>query len=82
MDIAIQRHLHLLKRLNTNKEMLDLSLPNNILGFHYIKAIHDQAATIEPFTIERKNSHYHDKEIPSHSIASATSIVDNLVNQC
>lgn len=69
------------KELNNHEQILDLSLPNNILGYHYIKAIHEQAANIKPYTIMRKNTHYHDKEIPTHSIASATSIREKLVNQ-
>ncbi|MFD1336006.1 nucleotidyltransferase [Oceanobacillus iheyensis] len=52
---------------------LDLSKPNNILGFSYVKAIQEYAPTIKPLTIQRKNNDFHDESI-NGSIASATSI--------
>lgn len=51
-----------------------LSAPNNILGFHYVKAIKNMAANIEPLTIQRKAAQYHDKTFATEKIASATSI--------
>ncbi|GGA83798.1 nucleotidyltransferase [Ornithinibacillus halotolerans] len=51
----------------------NLSQPNNILGFSYVKAILDNNLSITPHTITRINSGYHETEITS-SIASATSI--------
>ncbi len=66
-----------------NENDLDLSLPNNILGFHYVKAIHQQHSSIVPYTIKRTQAQYHDKIISDKSIASATSIrhllIDNSV---
>lgn len=56
----------------TSKEM-DLSKPNNILGFSYVRTIFENNLPIEPLTIKRINSNYHDTEITS-PIASATSI--------
>ncbi|WP_042456135.1 nucleotidyltransferase [Neobacillus dielmonensis] len=53
---------------------IDLSLPNNILGFHYIKAIREQNSQVKPLTIPRKNAGYHDIDFSSANIASATSI--------
>lgn len=55
-------------------DVVDLSQPNNILGFHYVKAIRDQKAKIVPKTIHRTGSHYHDEHFQSPTIASATSI--------
>src|SRR5699024_7008567 len=52
---------------------LDLKEPNNILGFSYFKAIMDNQLPIEPLTIKRINSAYHDQRITTSS-ASATSI--------
>lgn len=52
---------------------IDLKKPNNILGFSYIKAIMDNHLSIEPLTVERIQSNFHDKDITT-SIASATSI--------
>lgn len=54
---------------------LDLSEPNNMLGFAYAKELlkNDRSIAIE--TIRRKNSHYHDREVPAkEKIASATAI--------
>ncbi|RCW70816.1 nucleotidyltransferase [Saliterribacillus persicus] len=57
-----------------NKPMkIDLTQPNNMLGYHYVKAIIDSSSSIKPFTITRVQNHYHDTAIQS-SIASATSI--------
>ncbi|WP_243298154.1 nucleotidyltransferase [Bacillus litorisediminis] len=53
---------------------LELSRPNNILGFHYIKALREQKGKMEAFTISRKNAQYHDEHFASATIASATSI--------
>jgi len=57
---------------------IDLSKPNNILGFSYIKTILDSNLSIKPSTIKRINSQYHDTEIKS-TIASATSIRNKLL---
>lgn len=52
---------------------LDLSLPNNILGYSYVKAIKELKVNIKPDTIKRTKSQYHDEKI-EHQISSATSI--------
>ncbi|MFD1735704.1 nucleotidyltransferase [Bacillus salitolerans] len=57
-----------------SKTKVDLSRPNNILGYHYVKAILDQQASIKPVTIKRTMANYHDEEFNSSPIASATSI--------
>lgn len=62
------------KELNPTSDMIDLSQPNNILGYHYIKAIHDQDTTIKPYTIKRHSAGYHDENFATTTIASATSI--------
>lgn len=56
----------------------DISLPNNILGMHYIEAINRQQANIFPKTIIRTGSQYHDETITGQ-IASATSIRKSLI---
>ncbi|WP_167578550.1 nucleotidyltransferase [Jeotgalibacillus proteolyticus] len=53
---------------------LDLSQPNNMLGFQYIEAIHKYAPGITPFTIKRQASGYHQAELHQEKISSATSI--------
>ncbi|APH05363.1 nucleotidyltransferase [Bacillus weihaiensis] len=62
------------KELTEGKALLDLSLPNNILGFHYVKSIALQKAAITPHTIKRTSANYHDEDFSSPTIASATSI--------
>ncbi|MFT4416107.1 nucleotidyltransferase [Fredinandcohnia humi] len=53
---------------------LDLSKPNNILGFHYVKAIHNQKRDMKASTIKRTSADYHDESFTHETIASATSI--------
>jgi predicted nucleotidyltransferase len=60
--------------LEGQETYLDLSKPNNILGYHYVKAIIDQQSKMIPTTIQRTGSGYHDTELPPENIASATSI--------
>ncbi|RDW18455.1 nucleotidyltransferase [Oceanobacillus arenosus] len=57
---------------------IDLSKPNNILGFSYVKAILNNGLPIEPITIKRTNNNFHDQTISS-DIASATSIRKRLI---
>ncbi|MFD1849161.1 nucleotidyltransferase [Oceanobacillus bengalensis] len=52
---------------------IDLSQPNNILGYSYVKTILDNQFQVEPLTIKRTKNNYHDEEI-TNPIASATSI--------
>jgi predicted nucleotidyltransferase len=62
------------KELPGSENYMDLSKPNNILGFQYIKAIKNQKSSICPLTVTRKNADYHDEHFASETIASATSI--------
>lgn len=55
-------------------QFLDLTQPNNILGFEYIKAIKQQKSSLRPITVPRKSANYHDEQFSSETIASATSI--------
>jgi predicted nucleotidyltransferase len=49
-----------------------LSAPNNILGIEYLKALHRLSSNIEPITIRREVSHYHDTKLQEQfSSASA-----------
>jgi predicted nucleotidyltransferase len=55
------------------EKSLDLTLPNNILGYHYVKAASD--TSISMHTIQRKGAGYHDeKPSDASSIASATAL--------
>lgn len=60
--------------LPSDEEIVDLSKPNNILGFQYMKAIDDHGFDMKVYTIKRKNADYHDEHFSSQTIASATSI--------
>ncbi len=56
---------------NCNYSQL-LSEPNNILGIEYLKALYRLGSNIEPLTIQREVSHYHDTELQTQfSSASA-----------
>ncbi|WP_307728655.1 nucleotidyltransferase family protein [Alkalicoccobacillus plakortidis] len=68
------------KSLHTQTE-LSLEQPNNILGYHYVKAIADQRSSIKPYTTKRITAGYHDRTITSPTIASATSIREAIMGQ-
>jgi len=68
------------QQIGLTNEQMDLSQPNNILGFSYIKTIFEHNLPIKPLTIKRTSSHYHDETITS-TIASATSIRKQLFQQ-
>ena len=55
-------------------EFVDLSQPNNILGYHYVEAALSQSFSIQPLTIERIGAGYHEFIQQGQSIASATGI--------
>ena len=52
----------------------DLSLPNNILGFHYMEASHSIGSSMKAMTVKRMGAGYHDDTLDSERIASATGI--------
>ncbi len=70
--------LAFLKLTENSDQVLDLTKPNNILGYHYVKAIHEQKSSLQPSTIERTGAGYHDPEFNDTPIASATSIRKHL----
>lgn len=60
--------------LGADNSLIDLSKPNNILGFQYVKAAKRQKQPINMYTVTRKSAGYHDADFNSDTIASATSI--------
>ncbi|MCT2538074.1 nucleotidyltransferase [Aquibacillus koreensis] len=64
--------------IGLTKGKVDLSQPNNILGFGYVKGIFQTNTPITPVTIKRYKNDFHDQDI-AHSIASATSIRKELL---
>lgn len=69
---------HAYEKIGLTDHALDLSQPNNILGFGYVKAILENDVPLEIHTIKRLKNDFHDQEI-SGSIASATSIRKELI---
>ncbi|WP_050181540.1 nucleotidyltransferase [Domibacillus robiginosus] len=65
------------KVFGENALPLDLSKPNNILGFHYVQANLGLATPMQPLTIQRKGAGFHDTE-STGPIASATAIRQRL----
>ncbi|MFE8703649.1 nucleotidyltransferase [Cytobacillus sp. FJAT-54145] len=62
------------KSLSPSEQLVDLSKPNNILGYQYIQAVRNRNVDMKVVTITRKNADYHDEHFASETIASATSI--------
>lgn len=62
------------QELSSAENHLNLAKPNNILGYHYIKAIQQQKSNVLPYTVKRKSADYHDEHFATETIASATSI--------
>jgi predicted nucleotidyltransferase len=60
--------------LSSTETLVRLDQPNNILGYHYIKALKQQKSSMKPITVKRKNADYHDEHFATETIASATSI--------
>lgn len=50
-----------------------LSHPNNVLGIEYLKALNKLHSSIQPFTVRRVESRYHDTEL-CRNFSSASSI--------
>ncbi|MFB5660672.1 nucleotidyltransferase [Alteribacillus sp. HJP-4] len=67
------------QELGPAQSLPDLSQPNNILGYYYIKAITSLQSNMKVETIARTGSGYHETDISAHSIASATSIRRSLL---
>ncbi|MEW4150930.1 nucleotidyltransferase [Bacillus thuringiensis] len=65
----------------TSEKNIDMSQPNNILGFQYMKAILSQNSSLQAQTIKRFASHYHDETFNDQHIASATSIRKQLFSE-
>ncbi|WP_059104715.1 nucleotidyltransferase [Shouchella shacheensis] len=67
--------------LNPDRNLLALSTPNNILGYHYVKALNDFNLRPSATTTPRTQSGYHDLSLGVGSIASATSIRKALMGE-
>lgn len=85
LQIGLQKGLsfpeasrHAYEKIGLSAGDIDLTKPNNILGFSYVKEILEQLLPIKPLTITRTSSGYHQQTI-TDSIASATSIRKELL---
>jgi len=58
-----------------------LSEPNNILGIEYLKALYRLKSEIEPLTIQREISHYHDTKL-QEQFSSASALRQTIENEC
>lgn len=67
-------------KFETDGRIVDLSKPNNILGYHYVKAIHDQKSSVHASTIPRTGAGYHDPNLGDQKIASATGIRNTIIS--
>lgn len=72
LNVAYQEIVQ--KSTAAKEELLDLTTPNNILGFHYMEAAQAIHSTMEASTIGRLAAHYYDEAVKGNSIASATGI--------
>lgn len=69
-----------LQALNLQQEDdIDLTKPNNILGYQYVRAALANHYRIQPTLIARIGAGYHDTQLPKGQIASATSIRQALI---
>lgn len=64
-----------------NQLYIDLSMPNNILGYHYIASAKKLNLSIKPVTFQRISAGYHDSINKDSSIASATGIRKALLEE-
>ena len=65
-------------KLAPDKKLLDLSKPNNILGYQYVESIKELNCPMKPLTIQRIGASYHDESLSGNHISSATGIRHHL----
>ncbi len=59
---------------NQESSFPDLSMPNNILGYHYVREIYRNGFSVKPLTVKRIDAGYHDEHLSKTKISSATGI--------
>ena len=72
--MALNKAYKTIQAQHAEHSLVDLSLPNNILGFHYIQAAHAIRSSMKAVTIKRMGAGYHDDTLDRQKIASATGI--------
>lgn len=80
-SLALKNHLKYSTNFEYDESTLSyiLESPNNILGIEYLKALLKTKSKIEPFTITRMQSGYHDISLKTN-IVSASAIRNHLEN--
>ncbi|MFJ8234469.1 nucleotidyltransferase [Ureibacillus sp. NPDC094379] len=68
-------------KLKRPQNYIDLAMPNNILGFHYIEAAFRLKHKVKPVTIKRIQAGFHDDINSQLTIASATGIRKELFDR-
>lgn len=71
--MALNRAYKTIQAEHAEVLIADLSMPNNILGFHYMEAGRSIGSSMEAVTIKRMGAGYHDETL-DQKIASATGI--------
>lgn len=69
-----EAYRHVLEDAQKTDSPVDLTKPNNILGYHYIEASKEIHSSMTPVTIPRIVAQYHDDAVAGNAIASATGI--------
>lgn len=64
-----------------SNDLVDLTKPNNILGYQYVKAISDLELPMKATTIQRIGASFHDESLSEVKIASATGIRNALFSK-
>ena len=59
---------------NIKLPFVNLTKPNNILGFHYMQAAYEIQSTMKAATVQRIAAQFHDDAVKGNPIASATGI--------
>lgn len=67
--------------ISSGESLLDLTKPNNILGFEYVKTIVEESYHMKAETIKRMGAGYHDLDVTKGQIASATGIRNMIFSQ-
>ena len=67
--------------ISESGDMLDLTKPNNILGKEYVSVALSNGFSIQPYTIQRVAAGYHDIQLSSEPIASATGIRKAIIEE-
>lgn len=77
--MALNKAYKTIQASHSEDPVADLSMPNNILGFHYMDAGRSIGSSMEALTIKRMGAGYHDETL-DQKIASATGIRKSFFN--